>query len=443
MKVNLKVRSTNGEPLRVRVSGFELILKNTSNEPGITINFPVSPRANQLPDLRFLPMGMGESISEDQSLYIRCNDGSTGTVSIGSYDGGGWTVLSAVAILTNDIRLRGHLFVSNGEEDIRIPKRDMNSKIATKWLNENGNPGEMDDKEESDENHNKGDGLTAYEEYRGVICQGTFYRLKPDKKELGFLIKQSEFALFKEGLTRFENATGIKTYVFGRDEIPDNRRLNQNARSAHDFKQYVLRLYKANTAVPISNSLTVIGWGVTYPKNDIPARVTHIVIDVDRIRSSYLDFVRAYGAGNLPYTAEDLVASTTAHEIGHALSLPHHGKEIPYLPSFSAVSNPPRIFEADASHSWEIFDRPYRLDRAIAFPGDNQSGNVSCFMCYRNKTGWVKVTAGNEVIYYRIPWLREGSLFCTDKAGTDINANNKYFGDGIKGDCLGNIKLRD
>src|SRR6185503_4125896 len=106
---NLKVRSTNGQPLRVRVRGFELTLKNTSIEPGITINFHVSPRANQLPDLRFLPMGMGESISEDQSLYIRCNDGSTGYVKIGSYDGGGWTVLSAVAILENDIRLQGHL----------------------------------------------------------------------------------------------------------------------------------------------------------------------------------------------------------------------------------------------------------------------------------------------------------------------------------------------
>jgi len=138
------------------------------------------------------------------------------------------------------------------------------------------------------------------------------------------------------------------------------------------------------------------------------------------------------------------VASTTAHEIGHGLSLPHHGKEIPFLPSFNAVNNPPRIFEVDATHSWEIFDRPYRLDRSIASPGDNQSGNVSCFMCYRNKSNWVRIIDNNNsLIYYRIPWLAAGSLFCTDKKGTGINANNKYFGDAINGECLVNLKLRD
>ncbi|HMK25717.1 MAG TPA: hypothetical protein VK483_06775 [Chitinophagaceae bacterium] len=446
MKINLKVRGINGQPLIVKAKRFELTLSYTSIEPGITINYPVSPRANQLPDLRFLKLGIGESIEEDQFLSIPCNDGSTGKVSIASYDGGGWTVLSVVAILKDDTRIKGHLFVSGGEEEIRIPKRDIGSKIATKWLNENRNPGEMDDKEETDENHNKGDGLTAYEEYRGVMSLDTFRRLDPNKKELGFMIKQWEFGLFKEGLLRFQKASGIKYLLFGRNEIPDNRRLNQNALSAHDFNQFVLRLSKgANNGDIDIYGFRIVAWGLTYPHNDIPARVTHISIDVDRIRAWYQQAVRAYGAANLPFTDKDLIASTTAHEIGHGLSLPHHGTEIPNLTGdFNVVSNPPRVFNADATHSWEESRRPYPIDGAIGSPGNNESGNVSCFMCYRNKTTWIRKTnANNELAYYRVPWLAAGILFCPEIKGTGINAGDEYFGNGIAGNCLGNLKLRD
>ena len=37
---------------------------------------------------------------------------------------------------------------------------------------DNGNPGEMDDEETTPGNSNNGDGLSAYEEYRGLISEG-------------------------------------------------------------------------------------------------------------------------------------------------------------------------------------------------------------------------------------------------------------------------------
>jgi len=446
MNINLKVKSTNGKPLSIKAKSFELTLSNTSVEPGITINYPVSPRAKQLPDLRFLPVSIAESIEEDQFISLPCHDGSTGKVIIGSYDGGGWTTLTAEAILEDDTRIKGHLLISGGEQQIRIPKRDKGSIIATSWLKANKDPGEMDDKEESNGNENKGDGLTAYEEYRGVVSMDTFRRLSPIKKELGLLIKQSEYGFFKEGFRRFENASDIKIYVFGQNEIPDNRRLNQNAKSAHDFKQFVLRLNKGNNnGEKDIYGANVVAWGVAYPKVDIPARVTHISIDVDRIRTWYQGTVRAYGAHSLPFTDRDLVASTTAHEIGHGVNLPHHGRALPNLPGdFNVVSNPPRIYNADATGSWEVTDRPWTIDGAIGSPGNNESGNVSCFMCYRNKVTWVRIiTDNNELVYYRVPWLAAGILFCPEIKGTGINADNKYFGNGISGNCLGHIKLRD
>ena len=444
MKVNLKVKNTNGKPLTVKAKTFELTLSNTSVEPGITVNYPVSPRAKQLPDLRFLVLGMGESISEDQFLSIPCTDGVSGKVSIASYDGGGRTILTVVAILKDDTRIKGHLLVSGGEEEIRIPKRAIGSIIATKWLNDNGNPGAMDDIEETDENHNKGDGLTAYEEYRGVVSMDTFRRLSPKKKELGILVKQSEYNLFKEGFLRFQNASDIRILVFGRNEIPDNRRLNRNALSAHDFNQSVLRLSKGNTDQPELDLTIKKAWGLCFPTNDIPARVTHIVIDVDRIHRWYQAAVQSLGAANLPFTVNDLVASTTAHEIGHGTSLPHHGSPKKPLPSIRVETNPPRIINANTSTSWEVTDRPFPVEAPIGLPGNHETGNVSCFMCYRNKSSWVRVTeTNNTVAYYRVPLLAAGTIFCIEKKGTGINKDNEYFGNAINGECLGHIKLRD
>src|SRR5258705_642788 len=138
MTINLKLQGKNGKPVKVIAESFELTLHNTSKEPGTTINYPVNPDADQLPDLRFLMHPGIESIEEDQSITVGSPDGITGKALIASYDGGGWTILTVEAILKgNPKRVLGHLLVPNGETDIRIPKRDPNSKIAESWLKDN------------------------------------------------------------------------------------------------------------------------------------------------------------------------------------------------------------------------------------------------------------------------------------------------------------------
>ena len=185
----------------------------------------------------------------------------------------------------------------------------------------------------------------------------------------------------------------------------------------------------------------MIGWGETHPHFDIPANVTHIVIDVDKIHATYQNLVAAFGAGTLPFNEQDLLASTTAHEIGHGVNVDHHGLSVPYLPDMKALpgSVPKiRIFVNNTEVTL-----PYDITGGIASPGDHQSGNVSCFMCYRNKTTWVRIIGNNELLFYKVPYLKAGTIFCTDQAGTDINAGNNYFGNTpVKGNCLDQIKLR-
>ncbi|HET9826059.1 MAG TPA: hypothetical protein VFP87_12045, partial [Chitinophagaceae bacterium] len=211
MTINLKLQGKNGKPLKVKAESFELQLNNTSREPGITINYPSEPGPKQLPDLRFLMLPNIESEDEDQFISVGSPDGITGKTYIGSYDGGGWTTLTVEAILKDGhhTHIRGKLLVSNGQTDIPIPKRKANAKIAEAWLKKYNNPGEMDDREQSNGNGNDGDGLTAYEEYRGVVAEGQYKRLDPTKKEVGIVAREKDLSLFDEGIELFKSASDL------------------------------------------------------------------------------------------------------------------------------------------------------------------------------------------------------------------------------------------
>ena len=288
MNVSLKLQARGGGTTTRKAKAFELKLSNTSKEPGITINFPIAPWDDPMPDVRFLIQPNAGVEEEFQLMTITCPGGcQTAQAKIGSYDGGGWTTLTVEAILQDDSRIPGMLFISGGERDIRIPKRDPNSKIAKAWLTDHGNPGETDDKETSKGNGYKGDGLTAYEEYRGVISEAEFGnrhpnkfgRLNPNKKELGVKIKRAELSLFAEAFQMFENAGDLKIIRFYENEISSNRRLNKNALSAHDYDQFVLRVEKRNLP-----SGTI---GMCYRGPGIPAVVDPVVFDWSRIQAAY------------------------------------------------------------------------------------------------------------------------------------------------------------
>lgn len=442
MKIMLSLKSKSGKPLKYKAQSFELKLSNTSREPGITINYPLSPRANQLPDLRFIPLAIAESEDEDQYITISSKNGISGETFIASYDGGGATTLTVEALIDGRIHIKGQLLVSGGDEEIQIPKRVPGTMIATAWRKANGNPEESKDEETSKDNKNNGDGLTAYEEYRGVISEGKYKRLDPRKKELGILVnKQSEKKLFAGGFSMFTNGTGIDIVLFDKNEIPDNRRLNQNAHTANSFKQYVLRIAKGNTSEKDIYGYVMKAYGVTYPTNDIPARVTHITIDVDVIHAHYLRDIAV--APNLPYTEQDMLFQTIAHEIGHGVNIDHHGEDLPYIDPMTVVSSSDTII--DVYRGPTVRDRPYTITGRIGQFGNQQCGDVNCVMCYVNKSFWVKLEnhVTSIVIFRSVPILPLGKKICNDKKGTGINDLGLNYGNAKKGNCLAQIKLRD
>jgi hypothetical protein len=453
MKIKLKLQSKSGKPLKYKAQSFELRLFNTSIEPGITINYPLIPQPNQLPDLRFIPLAIAESDDQDQSITVTCKNGTTGETFIASYDGGGATTLTADAILEGGIRIRGQLLVSGGDQDIQIPKRVPGAMIATAWLNANGNPKEMDDKESSTDNNYKGDGLTAYEEYRGVISESKYKRLDPKKKEVGIDVIKPELSLFAEGIKWFENATHLTAVIFHEDlnEIGLDRSLNKNFLTNHDYDQFVLRLYKST--IPKRNKqgkYQLIGAGIAgkaYGGPGIPAKVFAVVIDydanVDAVRhwTDYANQIKM----PLPFTLNEYLANTIAHELGHAVSCWHHGISTYSTGGTIEENNKPpvRIF---SYLNTEITTRPYEAYGSMK--GNQESGDLSCLMAYNPYCKWAYSWDGSTQYFYQVPILPVGKGMCNSGAGTSINkkytnGNNSFFGDATYGNCLAQIKLRD
>ena len=456
MNILLKVQGKNGRPLLQKAKAFELRLSNTSREPGITLNFPLHPGDPQ-PDLRFMMQPGADTSEAGQLIRIPCLGGCiTGSAKIGSFDGGGWTTLTAIATLEDDTQIKGSLLVPGGKQEIPIPKRDVGSKIGTAWLDVNGNPGEMDDIEESTGNTNNGDGLTAYEEYRGFIAYEEkngliigpkFRRLDPRKKELGVRMKKTEFARFSEGLRWFENATSLIVIRFGETEIDVDRRLNKNALSANSYKQYVLKLENDT----INGDASGVNEPITVTAKT-PANSERVVIDINKNKQFYQTQVagliaanRRYGTNlRMPYTEDEDLANTVAHELAHGVNVNHHGLTSDESSPRTIPPNGVNIYHIYDDNGIEITDRPFQINGSIGTVGNDESGDLSCIMAYTSFYQWAYRYNHQDgsLNYYSVRLLPKGKTLCNSKSGTGINHNNEYFGDATFGNCLSQIKLK-
>jgi hypothetical protein len=401
LHLSLKLQKGNGQAPEVKAKSFELELENTSSEPGITLNAPLVPRID-LPDLRFQIEQPNSQLDNNfQFLRINCNGCSQAAASIASFDGGGYTTLKVKAILEDNSEVIGSLHVANGIREIPIPKRESTSNIAARWRVANNVANDDEDIEESNGNTNNGDGLSAYEEYRGVIAEGVFKRLDPRKKELGVRMKRAEFALFTTGIRLLENEADIKVIRFHENEIGNDRRLNKNSATSNIYEQNALKLEKVRLPEGVMGACEPIE---VSPK--IPKLATRVSVDVDQMMQIEAHYIAIGSAG--PSSLQDEIAATTAHELGHALGISHHGPGghvgIERVFSRTDVVLSPR---GDS-----IRFRPYELGKkCVGKKGSVQSGDLSCFMAYNQYYRWAANEKPNQLIFAEVPPIPIGKNY--------------------------------
>lgn len=437
IQIHLALEGNNGLKPKMKVREFELRLSGISREPGITLNQPLF-LIQPLPDIRFAPR-MGEVRGDtDQTLSVKSYNDRAADVMIEAFDGGGFATLTAEAILEDNSRVKGHLLVKNGESEVLLPKRAPGSHIGTAWLSQHGNPADDDDTEKSKDNPYKGDGLTAYEEYRGVIADGKFLRLDPQKKEVAVHIWRNQKALLEEGIKWFENASDIKPILFYEKEIELGRMVNRNSIDGHGhlYDQYALNMEIGQISKP-----GVIGKAFGDGPG-IPEKTTIIKIDYDKMvqmQQAWEDFARTSRPPfTLPYSLSEKVASTVAHELSHGVNVFHHGESVDCTPSNPRDSTR-YVLEANGA----LIARQLRdIDETIGGQGNQESGDLSCFMIYNPYCEWACSKSSDSIILRHVAPFALGKKLCKSSNGTGFNAMSNYFGNATKGNCLSQIKLK-
>jgi|GEM_PF-5175917 len=186
-------------------------LRNVSRQKGECGNFPRS--LSDKPDLRFAAQQPdGIQVDADGQHAFTTDKVSEAVVMVDSEDGGAWGGVQAVC---TELRLTAEE-PETARQELLVPKDDNNNHVADGWEVEKGileenRPGTWDSDDVAGQDA-RGDGITLFNEYRGLAFpEGksghTFKRLEPGTKEMFLLDPGNAFPT-----ARWEAITGIRAY---------------------------------------------------------------------------------------------------------------------------------------------------------------------------------------------------------------------------------------
>ena len=210
--VGVKAELHAAKPDDSKPSGrIDFTLRNVSRQRGECGNFPRSP--SEKPDLRFAAeQPEGIQVDPDGQHAFTTEKVSEAVVMVASEDGGAWGGVQAVC---KELRLTAEE-PETARQELLVPKDDNDNHVADAWEEEKGilkenRPGEWDGDEVSGQDF-KGDGITLFNEYRGLAFpEGksghTFRRLEPGTKEMFLLDSGNAFPMAK-----WEAITAIRAY---------------------------------------------------------------------------------------------------------------------------------------------------------------------------------------------------------------------------------------
>jgi hypothetical protein len=309
-----------------------------------------------------------------------------------------------------------------------IPLDDDHNHIAD-GLKEYAGLKELDDTDANPVSNFPGDGLTAYEEYRGFMVQDggktKHVSTQPGKKDL-FVNNQDKF-----DLTLFVSATGLEVHTI----IPTQYNGDQG-NGCHEIN-FTSQLFKGGP----QHGLWLVDGPFTLPpnKDEEPKSVLGIALENgvgnrSPVARTKIKVDRKKIAERLTKIGKPVPKkeqSVVAHELCHGVGCWHHGEA---------------VGKVDPAGAWAI-------------PHGRTSGDVDCVMRYENYAQYYMPAGKTTVI--KIPVWPEpvGTTLCDGAKATgypDPNDGNKVFlnpagdcdsaattGPAARGNCKSQLRVKD
>jgi hypothetical protein len=480
LQVNFNLETDGGAAPADEILYLQIHLKDVSREPGIAMNAPLHPNDDDDPmsDLVLPPKDQSPFVyvPPDRTTAVAKNCGTRLDTWIGARDGGAYGFLEATAILKTGRIVDAKFRAKNGTDVVRIPipKRTLPSKVGDAFKMKYGLTN-RDDKYDEDPKpagdiRFKGDGLSLYEEYRGFVEDGKFFRTDPTKKDL-FIYYMTKGraegtsgvpeACLMAALERFKKASGLDVHYRLRqgEWQADTRVINFNhSYHSHIADQHALFLMAGGTLGGDVRGITMTP--SHHPSNPAGTEVVRVEFapqDPDECRDGY--------NGDL-----DAQMITVIHELGHACNIYHHGEEkwnnvkwrgnlfegkygvIEVAPK--TVGYPVRVFNCAGKDTTEEMGRA--IGEGNEWPmviGDQNglfSGDPKCFMCYLKPRASRPSPGSTDRYTWYLDDVPSPAYFCTTANGMFTNdehtqGHRSHFGHAgtRRGNCLSQIMVTD
>jgi hypothetical protein len=480
IRLNAVLRKRGGGATALKMKDAVVRLDEVSREPGVCLNLPVGKGTNASrgatsPDLKFAADRNPGTTIDEEGTRLRKKGGEFPELPIvvSSYDWGAYGAVHVQATLTDGRPVWAHLDGDPTHEPVRLPKRDPELKTADKWKADVGVDPTTEDEADRDKqkgNDKDGDGLTLYEEYRGLIAKGEHTRdhpagpdghkpLTPGVKDLIVHNTMEDggagapTAAQLADVRLLEKASGIHVVDVAAAESPESRQVNLNTGRITAGPQFGLRLSNeapAGGGGAVGVTVGVRGPNRLDPKPSSPKGFTKVTVSLDGLKAEHEAFAAVCKAEGrkVPSTLSDSITVTVTHELAHGLGVPHHGPQThgsPY-PEVTVKMVSYKVLDRDGK---PIPDRPFAITGGVGAAGNESSGDVGCVMCYNNVYNWVYHDPART--FYAVPFIPNGHAFCTSSKPTGPNAAKAangtatptLFGAATAGNCLGRMRVKD
>ena len=434
----------------VPVRKYKITLADTSKELGVDSNWPLHSRSTDDFDMKIDNVNPWITLDDDkgQSAVTKQEDLTAFSVTVDSYDWGGYTKVKVVAELEDDSSVVAHVQGHSDQDTLSLPKDDNQNHIADWWEHffaiKNADASADDDDTPAGDGH-KGDSIALYDEYCGFRIHGKHERLSPELKDL-FIWDMNQL-----GAGIYGSATGVTPHlIYGLERNTQGGAKNRNVVTPNGSQGDVYALYLIDW--PLEDGVV----GDTEGGPGVPRDIQSVKINTALIRGAYGD------------AAKSALASTIAHELGHATNVRHHGDAPPdYDTGDARCRQPDGSFKNYLCNIWpkdkdtkQIIGLGQKAGEdegcwGVATQGGMFSGNDQCLMRY-DMTNFYENPHGNcqwqhngktvhGYLYGKDP---PGMTLCWSGRGTGVNdpANpNNKAGNAApgRGDCIHHFCLKN